>query len=490
MQKARSYLRQQDHKERFKMLTIARNKNGIKRLIKHLQGSTKQEAQQVLRFLRKERHALSSYQQQPRAIRNSELVLLSYMRYLAAQKKYKRIPAVVGLLPTTPQDPGMFYKYRILAARELLEEGKYTQAVSILKKHGLKPSQVMMYSDVMWHTGWVYCSFLNNPVRAKQCFEAFLKVVKTPISLARGYYWLGRAEEKLGHPKSARTAFQKAASHKAAFYGQLASKKLGVRITPVLTSMPRLSKKDLSYFETKSLVRAVRLLSLLGEERHPYIKMFLNALLPHIKTRTERYLILKLANDLHPSAAVDLSRAFWVQNKMHEVPKCAYPFCPLPSISRTDKAAALAIIYKETRFDPNLVGDAGERGLMQVMPLTAVEEARVLRLAHHQDKLFEPAYNIRLGMAHFKRHQAQFKSYPLSICAYNAGGAAVSRWLKQIGHPAQTVFKKRFHNRDDQFINWIEAIPYESTRGYAQRFLETLAIYRARLGLPPFVWQG
>ena len=484
----KTHLRANDHEERLTFLATNRDTEGIRRLKPLLSKSVQTKAQAVIKFLTKDPKARQFYQSLPASLRQSEIVLWGYMRWLISQRQYKRIPDVFQKLPARLHDPALFYKLRILAARELLEIRQYTKAAALLKTHGFQPNQVMMYSDVQWHLGWIYLSFLENPSRAKQHFDAFLKVVKTPISLSRGYYWLGKAEEKRGHPKNARAAFQKAARYKAAFYGQLAARKLGLSITPTLSTMPKLSRKDLQYFETKSMVRAIRLLNVLGAERYGYIKMFLNTLLPHMETKAERYLILKLAADTHPSAVVDLSRTFWVQNKLPHVLKCAYPFCPLPSISRQDKAAALAIIYKETRFDPTLIGDAGERGLMQVMPLTAVEEAKMLKLKHHQDKLFEPAYNIRLGIAHFKRHQGRFKSYPLAICAYNAGSAAVAKWLQQVGHP-EKVYGKHFKQKDDQFINWIEAIPYESTRGYAQRFLETLTIYRARLGLKPFVWE-
>jgi soluble lytic murein transglycosylase len=47
--------------------------------------------------------------------------------------------------------------------------------------------------------------------------------------------------------------------------------------------------------------------------------------------------------------------------------------------------------------------------------------------------------------------------------AYNAGPAAVSRWLRERGHEPLDV--------------WVENIPYDETRGYTRRVLQSYGIY-------------
>ena len=61
----------------------------------------------------------------------------------------------------------------------------------------------------------------------------------------------------------------------------------------------------------------------------------------------------------------------------------------------------------------------------------------------------------------------------LALAAYNAGPSRVSEWLAAHGDP-----------RDPKIdaVDWVEAISLSETRNYVQRIMETLAVYRHRLG--------
>ena len=480
---AKAYLSRKDHEERLIYLLKARDVKGARRMLPLVSGGARTWGKTCVSLLEAKSRA-PKLRSLMHGGHMDELTAWCYMRYLVRTKQFRRVHEVFRYLPRKLHDPELFYTLRIMSARELMEVGRYGEAVRLLQNHQIPPSQVLMYSDLQWHLGWLWFSFLNKPEHARPYFQKFLKVVKTPISLSRAHYWLGRVAEAERKTKLANDHYKKAAAYKGAFYGQMASYKIGVRPTPILQNLPKVAPADRRSLDRMELVRAARLFSKLGDDGQIYTKMFLQSLAPRMKTAGMKKALLHLADDLHASVVVDIARAYWIQGHGFPLFKVAYPMCRLPNIPKKDKAIALAIIYKETRFDPFVIGDAGERGVMQVMPNTARLEAKTLGLNHKPEKLSDSAYNILIGMAHVKRHQKRFELIPLMVSAYNAGGDAVSGWETRILGPNQTVFKKKFPKFLDYYINVVESVPYESTRGYVQRFLEALAIYRSRLGLP------
>jgi soluble lytic murein transglycosylase-like protein len=84
----------------------------------------------------------------------------------------------------------------------------------------------------------------------------------------------------------------------------------------------------------------------------------------------------------------------------------------------------LAVIRIESRFDVNAESDAGAIGLMQVLPSTAEEVARELRMEWPGDALLrDPAANIRIGTYYLTKMLAQFNDLALALSAYNEGPA-------------------------------------------------------------------
>ena len=83
-----------------------------------------------------------------------------------------------------------------------------------------------------------------------------------------------------------------------------------------------------------------------------------------------------------------------------------------------DVAFVTAVIRAESNFNPYAVSRKGARGLMQLMPATA-ERFGVRRS-------FDPAANIRGGVAYLKELCVRFSNAPeLVLAAYNAGEDAV-----------------------------------------------------------------
>jgi soluble lytic murein transglycosylase len=129
-----------------------------------------------------------------------------------------------------------------------------------------------------------------------------------------------------------------------------------------------------------------------------------------------------------------------------------------------------AITRQESQFDRTATSRVGAKGLMQLMPGTAREQAGKLGLPYDHDRLTsDPPYNITLGAAFFQRMLDYYGgSHVLAVASYNAGPGNVNKWLAANGDP-------RVPGVD--VVDWIEAIPLSETRGYVQRVLENAVVY-------------
>ncbi len=153
---------------------------------------------------------------------------------------------------------------------------------------------------------------------------------------------------------------------------------------------------------------------------------------------------------------------------------------PLPRLMpqggfRVDPALLYALALQESRFNAGAVSPAGARGLMQIMPATASYLARDPSLqGEGAQRLHDPAYSLELGQRYIHylaRHEGVEGNLIRLLAAYNAGPGNLMKWLPAHGH------------RDDPFL-FVEAIPFDETRGFVQQVLTYSWIYASRLGLP------
>ena len=85
-----------------------------------------------------------------------------------------------------------------------------------------------------------------------------------------------------------------------------------------------------------------------------------------------------------------------------------------------DRALVKAVIRAESGFQPRAVSSKGARGLMQLMPQTA--------LMHGVRNIHEPTENIEGGVQHLRMLLDRYSgNVPLALAAYNAGEGAVDQ---------------------------------------------------------------
>jgi soluble lytic murein transglycosylase len=136
-----------------------------------------------------------------------------------------------------------------------------------------------------------------------------------------------------------------------------------------------------------------------------------------------------------------------------------------------------AIMTAESALDPEVTSMAGARGLMQLMPALAAQHAPEVYPGRpwNPDNLYDPGINARLGVHELGGLWASFQSrsvqpaLPMVIAGYNAGSAAVERWLGEAAPGTEAD-------------EWAENIGYTETRRYVRRVLGYLRAYELIYG--------
>lgn len=133
---------------------------------------------------------------------------------------------------------------------------------------------------------------------------------------------------------------------------------------------------------------------------------------------------------------------------------------------RVDPLLVAAVIHTESGFRPTAVSGRGARGLMQVMPDTAIWIAQEIGYTDFSpEMLFEPRYNIELGTWYLANLHRQFNGNTIvSLAAYNGGRGRVARWLEQ----------GTWDGAEDR----LDQIPYQETRDFVRRVMKAYQHYR------------
>jgi soluble lytic murein transglycosylase len=131
---------------------------------------------------------------------------------------------------------------------------------------------------------------------------------------------------------------------------------------------------------------------------------------------------------------------------------------PAARAARLPETLVYAVLRQESLYQPHAISGANARGLMQLLPATAVATARQAgRPRPSAADLLQPAVNVPLGAAFLRQLVDRFDGQiVLALAGYNAGPAAVRRWLPDAPMDVDL---------------WVENIPFNETRGYVQRVM-------------------
>ena len=282
---------------------------------------------------------------------------------------------------------------------------------------------------------------------------------------ARWRYLRGRVLVKLGRKEDA-TAIFASVAQEANFHGFLAADWLDQPY--VICSTPATSDGTNALRTHPGLVRAFEFFELdrLREARHEW-----DFTLAQLEPAQRR---------LAAAAATErgwFDRAVYSLNQGDDLHlyELRFPLARRAQIERDARTAgidpswAYAIIRAESAWTTDAKSAADAWGLMQLLPGTARQLAKVEKVAFSgANDLFDADLNIRLGTRYLANMALRYDGSPwLASAAYNAGADPVARWVN-----ARDVLEPDF---------FIETIPYKETREYVARVLAFSVIYDWRL---------
>ena len=323
------------------------------------------------------------------------------------------------------------------------------------------------YTDLMWLGGTKALWSLGDGAQAAPLFYRYGTAAKTPLTRSKGFYWAGRAAARAGDTEGAQRYWAMAADYPDWYYGQLALSQLGQPM-PGFAAVPAADSAKRAAFEADPLTGALRAIARNRRDWRTE-RAFFEAIADKADTPEQMALVGQLARDTGLNEMAVVAGLVAGEHGLEGFERIGYP--TVETHTGANWTMVHAIARQESEFDRNRVSHAGARGMMQLMPGTAREEAGKIGVRYMSANLTEsPSYNIRLGDAHFARLMDRYGgAYPLAIAAHNAGPGRGNEWLRLNGDPRTGAV---------DWVTWIEQIPSNfETRYYVMRVIGNAVSY-------------
>jgi soluble lytic murein transglycosylase len=303
------------------------------------------------------------------------------------------------------------------------------------------------------------------------------KIEKDSIVALRSRYWHARCLEALGRPAAADEFTRIATYYPFTYYGWRAS----FRARPDdkdARAADRELRPGKRRLPTRALARARILISAGYSELALRELRVLKRAARSLAERLELAQLLSDAGDFHAAQRIvvdghvgDLARGPAARHE--EMWWYAWPVAFGEAVNAAvaqpgaaERELVYAVMREESGYRPEVLSVSGAYGLMQIMPTTGERLARDLgRKRFTRDDLLVPRVNVALGAFYLGELGGRFPTrLSAAVASYNAGPEAVASWL--VEQPDRL---------DDE---WVEAIPYDQTRGYVKKVLRSLHAYR------------
>ena len=299
---------------------------------------------------------------------------------------------------------------------------------------------------------------------------AWLNNLKSNVrNSERWHYWRARTLEEMGRLEEARSLYLQITDNRS-YYSFLAADRIGDRyqLTHIPINTPAAELIKLQHIPAVARAGELYQLKRVVDARREWHFA--------IQQMDKKQLLMaaQLANKWgwHDRSIITLALAqYWDDLELR------FPLQHKKYIEKQAKhekinpAWAFAVIRQESAFTTDARSSAGALGLMQLMPRTARQVARSLRIKRPKRRdLLNSNINIKLGVRYLRKLQERFNGNSvLATAAYNAGPWRVKSWMP----------KEQAQNAD----LWIENVPFTETRKYLKRVLTYTVIYEQRLGL-------
>jgi soluble lytic murein transglycosylase len=340
-----------------------------------------------------------------------------------------------------------------------------------------------------WRTAWI--AFLNKQSDGETRVTNFLVKYPSSSNAVDALYWLGFGAERSGNPGHARAYYNKAVArfpqtyfaHAAA--ARLAKMSAGEEDAPeFLSKIPpapalRAFDEPIPSAVADRWARAQALRSIAFDSSAE-----LELKSAYFATNSPRFL-LEAAQTAFDQGHFGTGMAYgrlivpnFDARKIEDVPSIVWKtLYPLPyeaalrheaSRNNFDPMLAAGLIRQESTFQADAVSHANAIGLMQVLPKTGKILAKQLKVKYTKNKLFEPDYNLQLGMVYIAELLRATGAPEYAAAAYNAGEDRIALWKAERNY--------------DEIPELVESIPFTETREYVQVVLRNAEVYRAVYG--------
>jgi soluble lytic murein transglycosylase len=403
-----------------------------------------------------------------------------------AEESYKKL---TGLAEST--------KSLLLASEAAVASGEYADAhqhlEKLLKQHGGTKEA----AEGMFRLGLLDFRLKKYP-QAAAYFERLLALPQGKDFEYRALYWQWRAQQKIDFAKSAPYAEPLIAKYPLSYYGLRAKGELNGGVIELGNSKISV-KAEMRLLESERLAWE-RLGILLKAGWLKEAEKELDTL-PAPQSNEDKLVRAKYwaATLRYDNAMGLLNDVFEDDPTLLQIPvlKIIFPSEYQPWISREAKSTGvssewlLALIRQESSFRPDLRSSSNALGVMQLLPSTAHEIARDLKLKDYgNEALMNPDVNIKLGATYLSRLIKSFGgNVPLALSAYNTGPGRIRKWLaarKDVGQ------LENIKSSTPEVELWIDELPWDETSFYVKAILRNWLIYKvldgSKLTLPEPIW--
>jgi soluble lytic murein transglycosylase len=347
-----------------------------------------------------------------------------------------------------------------------------------------------------WRVAWV--AYLDRHPDADDRLTTFLSKYPVSSNSVDALYWLGRIAERGGNPARARSLYNKAAERfPLTYFGNAAAARLA-KLGPGEENAPEFLEKIPPPPSLRSFEEPIPVAAADRWERAQALRAiaFDSSAEQELKnayfaTSSPRFLLeaAQAAFDQgHYGAGMAYGRIIvpnFDSRKISEVPVAAWKaLYPLPyegALRREaakndfDPMFAAGLIRQESTFQADAVSHANAIGLMQVLPKTGKLLARQLKVRYSKNRLFEPDFNIEVGMAYIANLVRETGALEYAAAAYNAGEDRIAAWKSERNY--------------EEIPELVESIPFTETREYVQVVLRNTEVYRMIYGQPSVATQ-
>jgi len=340
-----------------------------------------------------------------------------------------------------------------------------------------------------WRVAWV--AYLNRQPDAEDKLKAFLLKYPASGNTSDAVYWLGRVAERSGKLAEARAYFQKDVDRfPQTYFGHAAAERVS-KLQPAEGDPPEILDKippppALRPFDEPIPAAAAdrwaraQALRTIAFDSSAELELK-NA---YFATSSPRFLYeaAQAAFDQgHFAAGMAYGRAIvpnFEARKREDLPldvwKVLYPL-PYEAVIRREAAKnnfdpmlAAGLMRQESTFQADALSGQNAIGLMQVIPKTGRLLARQLHVRFAPAKLFQPEYNIQLGMLYISGLVKLTGAPEYALAAFDAGEDRIAAWKAERNY--------------DEIPELVESIPFSETRDYVQIVLRNSEVYRMIYG--------